>query len=132
VTAMKIETILVRARALVAQGLLHDRECSSAETIHKKLVQYTDPRAARFSPAAAVFRAEHDLRSESKRAWKPLDTEALRLLSKHGSMSAFYRKAKTLDEVLACFDKAIERLRSEEKRNQRYHKHEREEVLEED
>lgn len=102
---MNIETILVRARALVAQGLLHDRECSSAETIHKKLVRYTDPRAVRFSPAAAVFRAEHDLRKESKRVWKPLDTEVLRLLSKHGSMSVFYRNAKTLDDVLERFDK---------------------------
>jgi hypothetical protein len=129
---MNIETILVRARALVAQGLLHDRECSSAETIHKKLVRYTDPRAVRFSPAAAVFRAEHDLRKESKRVWKPLDTEVLRLLSKHGSMSVFYRNAKTLDDVHERFDKTLERLRSEEKRNQRYHKQNLEEVLEED
>lgn len=120
VTAMNIETILVRARALVAQGLLHDRECASAETAHKRLVRYTDPKAVRFSPAAAVYRAEYDLRKNSSRATKLLDVEVLKLLSKGGSMTRLYRNAKTLDEVLARFDAAIASAQEEKARSKKY------------
>ncbi len=103
--------ILKRARELVAPGFVTEREDYSAEDKKGHLVQYTDESAVRFSPSAAIWRAEHEIlptvRDERER--HRLQGLALKHLTTCApdKFTEQYRKAGEIGSVLEWFDEAI-------------------------
>jgi len=96
--------VLARARELVAAGFVKDRDAHSAEAKKGKLVKYTDESAARFTPSAAIWRAEHEILANKG----PVLGKALTIFTvKTPKHPAKYRAAKRLKDVLEWFDTAI-------------------------
>jgi hypothetical protein len=97
--------ILRYAKKLTERGFVPDRECDSAVTRKGKPVSFISASAYKFSPHAAILRAEHDLLKPPSK----LRGRATKAYVNAGRTCAMYRDSKLrLKFFLEGFEIAIE------------------------